>query len=524
MRIGFLVALLGALAIAAIGVIARDGTGSDPSRLVASVPRAKPDAGRAAAVATKHVEPRPLEVATGGALETQRMLRVRDFDGVAKRIEKVERRVETDARREPDLLRVLAAFDSGDPALTPLLDAWVAATPDAWTARLARATHFVTVAWRRRGAKVGRETTEEQHAQMQDFLRKAVEDAKVVLKQNPKVGAAYRLLISAAMGIGDNRACIELAAQGIAVSPASLRIRTRLAACLLPRWGGSYDALAALAREAATHVKENPSLASLAGWVDWDRGRVAAGENRYQDAIDLYTKALDAGEYWEFYKERADAYYRQKRYTEALADIARGLALQPEDPGLLVSRAQVLQALARPEEAVADIRVAAELDPTDDDVVWFSNHENEAAAFEGFQALEVRKDAMGAIRRLTLAIDMTGGSGDVFFGRGRAYLALPDIPTALADFEKAIHLDPRHFEAYRNIDYILAKQRDWDGIIERWTRYIELEPMSGPALLERGGARHHKGDEVNARADLRKACGLGTTEACELEKRQRPGA
>jgi hypothetical protein len=172
------------------------------------------------------------------------MLRARDFGGLAKRIEEAERRVETDARREPDLVRVLAAFDSGDPALTPLLDAWVAASPDAWTARLARATHFVTVAWRRRGSKVGRETTEEQHAQMQDFLRKVVEDAKVVLKQNPKVGAAYRLLISAAMGIGDNRACIALAAQGIAVSPASLRVRTRLATCLLPRWGGSYDALA----------------------------------------------------------------------------------------------------------------------------------------------------------------------------------------------------------------------------------------------------------------------------------------
>ncbi len=446
------------------------------------------------------------------------MLRARDFVALARRIDEVVHRAEVDARREGDLLRVLAAFESADPALTPLLDAWVAAT-DAWPARLARATHFNAVAWQRRGSKWSRETSDEQRAELREVLKKSVDDAKLVLERNPKAAPAYRLLISAAMAIGDNRACLRLAEQALAIAPASLRIRTRLAGCMLPRWGGSYEALTALAQEASTHVKENPALASLAGWVDWDRGRIVANDKRYDEAIGFYTKAIGAGEYWEFYESRARAYYAQKRYTDALADLARALALEPDDPDVLVLRAKTLKALGRQEDAIADIRLATELDTTNDDLVAFRNFENEAAAFEGYQALEVRKDPAGAIRRLTTAIDMTEGSGDVFYRRGRAYLALSDTTNALADFERAIRLDPRHFEAYRNVDYILAKQGDWDGIIERWTRYIELEPMSGPALLERGGARHHKGDEVNARADLRKACSLGTTEACELEKR-----
>jgi tetratricopeptide (TPR) repeat protein len=518
MRVGFLVALLGALAVAAIGIIG--WSDPDPSTRVAPVPRAKPDGARAAAVATHH-EPRPLEVVPSGALETQRMLRSRDFEALARRIEDAERRAMADPRREGDLVRVLAAFDSADPALTPLFDAWVATSNDAWTARLARAVHSNAVAWQRRGAKWSSETSDDQRAEMREFLRKSVDDARIALERNPKAWPAYRLLIAAAMGIGDNRACLRLAGEALSIVPASLRIRTKLAGCLLPRWGGSYDALTALAHEASARVSENPALASLAGWVDWDRGRIAATDKRYDEAIGLYTRAIDTGEYWEFYEWRARAYFHQKRYTDALADLARALALEPDDHDLLVLRAKTLQELARPEDAIADVRLAAELDPTNDDLVSFCNHENEAAAFEGFQALEVRKDAAGAIRRLNLAIDMTCGSGDVFYRRGRAYLALSDTATALADFEHAIHLDPRHFEAYRNVDYILAKKGDWDGIIERWTRYIELEPMSGPAYLERGGARHHKGDEQNARLDLRKACGLGTTEACELERRIR---
>jgi tetratricopeptide (TPR) repeat protein len=518
MRVGFLVALLGALAIAAIGMIASDGRDPDPSRLVAPVAHAKPDGARAAAIATRHVEPRTVEAQPGGTLDTQRLLRARDFAALARRIEEAQHRFEADARTEVDYLRVLGAFDSADPALTPLLDAWLAASPDAWPARLARATHFNAVAWRRRGGNWSRETSEDQQAGLRDFLRKSVEDTRAALAREPKLAPAYRLLISAAMAVGDNEACLRIAGQGLTVAPASLRIRTRLATCLLPRWGGSYEALTALGREAAMHVKENPALAALAGWVDWDRATLAKSEKHYDEAIKLFTRALEAGEYWEFYEERAEAYYHQKRYTETLADVARAMATVPEDPGLLVLRAQTVWSLGRPEDAVTDLRLATELDPTDNDVVSFRNFENERAAWDAAQALE-RKDTAGAIRRLTIAIDMTGGSGEVFYRRGRAYLALSDMPHALGDFEEAIRLDPRHFESYRNVDYILARQGDWDGIIERWTRYIELEPMSGPALLERGGARHHKGDEQNARADLRKACGLGATEACELEKR-----
>ncbi len=176
--------------------------------------------------------------------------------------------------------------------------------------------------------------------------------------------------------------------------------------------------------------------------------------------------------------------------------------------------------MKRPGEAIADVRLVAEMDPTSDDLAYYRRWELSVGERTGYQLLRETKDTLGAIRQLTASIQLTdGGNAALHYWRGRAYLTLDDAEHALADYERAITLDPRHIDSYRDIDYLLAKRGDWGRIVERWTRYIELEPMSGQAYLERGGALHHKGDQTAALADLRKACSLGEREACALAER-----
>jgi len=270
----------------------------------------------------------------------------------------------------------------------------------------------------------------------------------------------------------------------------------------------------------ATHLKENPSLAMMAGYTDWDRGRIAAHENKHEEAVKFYTRAIEAGEYWGYFEDRARAYGRLHRYSDELADVASGLALSPENSDLTVLRAITFLSLKRPGDAIADVRIIAEIDPTDDDLAYFRRWELENAEHQGYQLLTMTKDPNGAIRRLTTAIQLTnGGNAAVHYWRGRAYLTLEDHERALPDFTKAVELDPRHIDAIRDIDYLLAKRGEWGKIVDYWTRYIDLEPLSGQAFLERGGALHHKGDDVAAKADLRKACSLGEREACALAER-----
>ena len=164
-----------------------------------------------------------------------------------------------------------------------------------------------------------------------------------------------------------------------------------------------------------------------------------------------------------------------------------------------------------------DSQRRGELDPTSDKLARFRQQQTDTAVHQAYQLLETTKDVDGAIARYTWAIQLSPANAEALYWRGRAYLlGKNDRGRALADFESAIQLDPRHFESYRNVDWLLAQRGDWDGVITHWTRYIELEPLNGQAYLERGGAYHRKGDERAALADAHKACELGAPRACEL--------
>ncbi len=520
MRKGLFIVALAVLVVGSIGLVQK--LDEQPiARDAGGVPAQPPSTGAEAVAPSAFGEDAvpAAEAVSGSALEAQRLLRAREFAALTRLIEAKQAPVEESVRHEGELARVMLAFAVADPTLMPLFDAWVAAQPDTYAPRLARGAHRVALAWAQRGKKVARETSDEQLAGMREYLGEAVEDARAAVRGNPRLTEGYVLLIRAAMGYGDSRACLRVADLAFAHVPASMRVRAALGYCLLPRWGGSYEALADFARESQAEADRNPALLALLGFVDWDRGRVAAEERRYDAAIALFTHALEMGEHWQFYRDRAQAYLHQHRDTQALADVARALALAPDEPDTLVLRVRILTSLRKWSDAVADAQLVAELDPTNGDLAWFRGHELEDAAHQGSQLLETTKDVDGAIARLTWGVRLTGGSADIYYWRGRAYLQKNDQARALGDLEQAIRLDPHHFDAYQNVDWILTQRGAWDEIIRRWSRYIELEPLNGEAYLERGGAYHRRGDASQALADARKACDLGTQKACEIGRR-----
>jgi tetratricopeptide (TPR) repeat protein len=472
-------------------------------------PAPTPPNPRVAAVAAGESEPE-------SRLEVQMLLRAGGFSRLTRLIEAKQARVEEDIRLEGDLVRVLAAFHTADPTLTPFVDAWVAAEPGAYAPLLARAEHRIALAWARRGTKYARDTSPEQFRGMQTFLAGVLQDARAALERSARLGEAYRIMIVAARGLGEPKACVAIADRAIAQLPGTLSVREALAICLLPRWRGSHALVDAIARQSDSEVHKNPGLAALHGFADWDRGRLEAAND---DARQHYTRALGSGEHWLFHAARARTYVRQGRYEEALADITRAAGFVPDEPELLMLRAECLAGLGRHAEAAADVRHVGQIDATNPDLAAFRRDEVKSAANEGYQLIQA-KDASSARTRLSSAIDLTGGSAELHYWRGRAYLLAEDHTRALADFVTAIRFDARNFESYRNIDFILAKRGDWDGVIRHWTQFLDLEPTNGKAYLERGGAYRQKGDQPAAVADVRKACQLGTQEACDILLRQ----
>ena len=90
----------------------------------------------------------------------------------------------------------------------------------------------------------------------------------------------------------------------------------------------------------------------------------------------------------------------------------------------------------------------------------------------------------------------SSGSQDaiVYYGRGLAKSTKGDQDGAIADFSRAIELNPKLAEAYLNRGLAKSTKGDQDGAIADESQAIELNPKLAEAYLNRGGAKQTKGD------------------------------
>jgi tetratricopeptide (TPR) repeat protein len=126
-----------------------------------------------------------------------------------------------------------------------------------------------------------------------------------------------------------------------------------------------------------------------------------------------------------------------------------------------------------------------------------------------------QEDLNQAIEQYELSLMFNSQDPEAYYWRGVAYSRLSRLDLAVADLEKAIELNPHHFDSYLALDYTLFQKQELDRIIEHWNRFIKLEPDHPRAYLERSGAYYHKKDFVNSLRDLKKSCDLGNKEACK---------
>ena len=127
---------------------------------------------------------------------------------------------------------------------------------------------------------------------------------------------------------------------------------------------------------------------------------------------------------------------------------------------------------------------------------------------------QAKADLRTAVDAYSLAAAFDDDNPEVYYWRGVARSRLGDFTAALADFDTAIDRNPRYFDAYRMIEAILARDRQWDRILGCWDQFLALEPRHAEAYFERSGTHYHNADMPRALADLRQACQLGSQPAC----------
>jgi tetratricopeptide (TPR) repeat protein len=209
------------------------------------------------------------------------------------------------------------------------------------------------------------------------FFQRGVDDLTAAHRLEPKSIVAYRQMIEIATTQSDRASARQLIEEAMKLQPNSFLLRATYMHSLLPRWGGSYDAMARFAAESAPYASRNPRIKALAGFADWDKGRLAESEGNKGDAIEAYERALQFGNFWQFRYQRGAYNSRSDMNEDALADFNSVLSQYPQYDDALSERASIEYELGRHalgeaqasyySQAFRDILLAASLDPANED-------------------------------------------------------------------------------------------------------------------------------------------------------------
>lgn len=111
---------------------------------------------------------------------------------------------------------------------------------------------------------------------------------------------------------------------------------------------------------------------------------------------------------------------------------------------------------------------------------------------------------LAAVPMVAVAQDSAAG----LYDRGNAKRENGDVAGAIADYTRAIELDPKYVDAYVRRAVVKHGQGDLTGAIADYTNAIAIDPKSRIAYFNRGGARKSNGDLEGSLSDISKSIEL----------------
>lgn len=233
-------------------------------------------------------------------------------------------------------------------------------------------------------------------------------------------------------------------------------------------------------------------------------GMMLRFQKRYNEALAAFEEAIaeSEGRFAPAWRARAEEFVWLNRYDEALQSVEQAITLVPNDIHLQELQGHLLQRLQRYSEAIRVYQEALKLWKQDRGValsVQITDHEG----VEG-EVLWDRASALSLPENLAILYE---NRGDV---RGAVTAKLGVIShgesqNSALKFNLAL--------AYLNRGNRFAGEEQWQQAIADYSRALELEPENAFTYGNRGLARSRIGDREGAIADFQQAAELFDTQA-----------
>lgn len=116
--------------------------------------------------------------------------------------------------------------------------------------------------------------------------------------------------------------------------------------------------------------------------------------------------------------------------------------------------------------------------------IWFEVEEEEIATLlaEGERAMHARRFS-DAIAKFDAVVEAAPDFAEGWNRRATAYYMIGDYEASIADVDRVLELEPRHFGALSGLGQIFAAQGQLEAAIEAFEYALQVNPhMPGPRL------------------------------------------
>ena len=202
-----------------------------------------------------------------------------------------------------------------------------------------------------------------------------------------------------------------------------------------------------------------------------NKATVFIKQKKYQEAVDLCTKAIEQGR-----EHHADFTSIAKAYTKiASAEAARNnleAAIAALNASLLEKKdPTVKRELTRLEQLKSKRDAAAYENPE-------IAEEEKNKGNECFRSGDIPK----AIEHYSEAIRRAPRDAKLYSNRAGAYSKLGEMPMALKDCDKAIELDPKFAKAYTRKGYCHIQMKEYHKALDDYNEALRIDPNNAEAI------------------------------------------